>query len=250
MKLEDGERPNTDIEGDQEMETNMAERMHQDDFKWNLDYVEDMCEDEATNLKQTMADYAHHDENTWEELDPKQCREGRERTRLEKFCKMGVYEYVSRAEAKKDETGKSGVQIKWVRTKKGDGVWCTFGGAGAARRTLFARTPSLGSVRVALTHAMKKDTHKVMVMDEKCAFLYGEIQRSVFFELPHTDPRYGDGTLVGKTKEGHVRNTRCATDLGRGRSVNLGSSRIQTECLPARCLLQLGEGRDRSRARR
>ena len=49
MKLPDGERPNTDIEGDQEMETNMAERMYQDDFKWNLDYVEDMCEDEATD---------------------------------------------------------------------------------------------------------------------------------------------------------------------------------------------------------
>ena len=36
---------------------------------------------------------------------------------------MGVYEYVSRAEAEKDETGKF-VQVKWVRTKKGDGVWC------------------------------------------------------------------------------------------------------------------------------
>ena len=46
---------------------------------------------------------------------------------------------------------------------------------------------------------MKKDTHKVMVMDVKRAFLYGEIQRSVFFELPHTDPRYGNGTLVGET---------------------------------------------------
>ena len=64
MKLPDGERPNADIEGDQEMETNMAERMYLDDLKWNLDHVEDMCEDEATNLKQTMADYAHHDENT------------------------------------------------------------------------------------------------------------------------------------------------------------------------------------------
>ena len=37
-------------EGDQEMETNMA--------------VEDMCEDEATELKQTMADYGLR-------LDPK-----------------------------------------------------------------------------------------------------------------------------------------------------------------------------------
>ena len=34
-----------------------------------------------------------------------------------------------------------------------------------------------------------------------CVLLNGEIQRSVFFELPHTDPRYGDGTLVGKLKK-------------------------------------------------
>ena len=74
-------------------------------------------------------------------------------------------------------------------------------GDGERQDELFAGTPSLGSVRVALTHAMKKDTHKVMVMDVKCAFLYGEIQRSVYIELPHTDPRYGDGTLVVKLKK-------------------------------------------------
>ena len=88
---------------------------------------------------------------------------------------------------------------------------------------------------------MKKDTHKVMVMDVKCAFLYGEIQRSVSFELPHTDPWYGNGTLVGKLKKAMYGTGECATDSGRGRSVNLGSSRIQTECLPVRCLLQLGD---------
>ena len=197
MKLPDGETPNTDIEGDQELETNMAERMYQDDFKWNLDHVEDMCEDEATELKQTMADYAYY---TWEELDPNQVEKG-DKDEFERFCKMGVYEYVSRAEAEKDETGKF-VKVKWVRTKKEDGVRCRLvaQGLGYGERLdeLFAETPSLASVRMALTHAMKKDTHKVMVMDVKCAFLYGEIQRSVYIELPHTDPLYGDGTLVGK----------------------------------------------------
>ena len=52
----------------------------------------------------------------------------------------------------------------------------SFSGAGAGVDELFAGTPSLNSVRVALTHAMKKDTHKVMVKDVKCAFLYGEIR--------------------------------------------------------------------------
>ena len=41
------------------METNMAERTYQDDLKWNLDHVENMCEDEAAELKQTMADYTN-----------------------------------------------------------------------------------------------------------------------------------------------------------------------------------------------
>ena len=66
--------------------------------------------------KQTMADYAYYDENTWEELDPKQVEKG-EKDEFERFCKMGVYEYVSRAEAERDETGKF-VKVKWVRTKK------------------------------------------------------------------------------------------------------------------------------------
>ena len=65
MKVPDRERPNPDFEGDQEMETNVAERIYQDDFEWNLDYVEDMCEDEAAELKQTLADHAYYDENTW-----------------------------------------------------------------------------------------------------------------------------------------------------------------------------------------
>ena len=71
---------------------------------------------------------------------------------------MGVYKYVRRAEAEKDETGKF-VKVKWVRTKKGDGVQCRFVaqelGYDERLDELFVGTPSLGSVRVALTHAMK-----------------------------------------------------------------------------------------------
>ena len=117
---------------------------------------------------------------------------------------MGVYEYASREQAENDEEGKF-VKVKWVRVKKGEGVRCRLVaqelGYGERLDELFAGTPSLGSVRMALTHAMKKPHHKIMVMDVKCAFLYGEIQRNVYIELPHTDPRYGDGTVVGKLKK-------------------------------------------------
>ena len=54
------------------METNMVERMFQDDMKWNLNTIEDMCEKENPDLLRRAADYAYFDENTWEELDPKQ----------------------------------------------------------------------------------------------------------------------------------------------------------------------------------
>ena len=40
-----------------------------------------------------------------------------------------------------------------------------------------------------------------MIMDVKCAFLYGEMRRNVYIELPHTDPRYGDQSVVGKLKK-------------------------------------------------
>ena len=127
-------------------ETNMAERMCQDDFKCNLDYVEDMCEDEATELKLIMADFAYYDENTWEELDSKQVEKG-EKDEFERFSKMGVYECVSRAEAEKDETGKF-VKVKWVRTKKGDGVRCRLVaqelGYGERLDELLAGTPIAG----------------------------------------------------------------------------------------------------------
>ena len=117
---------------------------------------------------------------------------------------MGVYEYVSREEAENDHTGKF-VKVKWVRVRKGEVVRCgpvaQELGYGERLDELFAGTPSLGSVRMALSHAMKRSNHKIMVMDVKCAFLYGEIRRNVYIELPHTDPRYGDGSVVGKLKK-------------------------------------------------
>ena len=185
------------------METSIVERLCQDDMRWNLHNVEDMCEEEDPELQRKIADYSYYDENTWEELDPKLVAKG-EQDEYERFCKMGVYEYASRAEAENDTMGKF-VKVKWVRTKKGEGVRCRLVaqelGYGERLDELFAGTPSLGSVRTALTHAMRKPHHKIMVMDVKCAFLYGEIRRNVYIELPHTDPRYGDGTVVGKLKK-------------------------------------------------
>ena len=185
------------------METNLVERLFQDDMRWEVNNTADMCEKEDPELQRRAADYSYFDENTWEELDPKQVLKG-EREEYERFCKMGVYEYADRKAAQEDEDGKF-VKVKWVRTKKGPGVKCRLVaqelGYGERLDELFAGTPSLGAVRLALVHSMTSESHKIMVMDVKCAFLYGEARRTVYIELPHTDPRYGDPTVVGKLKK-------------------------------------------------
>ena len=126
------------------METNIVERLFQDDMKWEVNNTEDMCEKDNPELQRMAADYAYFDENSWEELDPKQVLKG-EREEYERFCKMGVYEYANRTQAENDDSGKF-VKVKWVRTKKGDGVRCRLVaqelGYGERLDELFAGTPS------------------------------------------------------------------------------------------------------------
>ena len=54
------------------METNIVERLFQDDMKWDLNNTEDMCEKENPELQRMSADYSYYDDNSWEDLDPKQ----------------------------------------------------------------------------------------------------------------------------------------------------------------------------------
>ena len=155
------------------MEINMVKCLFQDDMKWEVNYTEDMCEKEDPELQRKVADYSYYDENSWEELDAKQVHKG-EQEEYDRFCKMGVYEYVSREQAENDNMGKF-VKVKWVRVKKGAGVRCRLVaqelGYGERLDELFAGKLSLGSVRTALTHAMRKPHHKIMIMDVKCVFV-------------------------------------------------------------------------------
>ena len=63
-----------DADGDQAMAANMVERLFQDDMQWALNNVEDMCEKENPELQRYLADYSYFDENSWEELGPKQVQ--------------------------------------------------------------------------------------------------------------------------------------------------------------------------------
>ena len=100
-----------------ELETKLMERMLQDDMKWTLNHVEDMCEGENQELLRVVADISYENEKTWEELDPKQVQKG-EREEHERFCKMGVCDYASRDTAIHDINGKF-VKVKWFEPGKG-----------------------------------------------------------------------------------------------------------------------------------
>ena len=119
---------------------------------------------------------------------------------------MQVYTYVNRQEAEMDDEGKF-VKVKWVRVNKGckmnPKIRCRLVAQelayGERIDELFAGTPSLSSVKIALHLAAEGGCdYKLMVMDVKCAFLYGKMRRNIYIELPTQDERYGDKNLVGK----------------------------------------------------
>ena len=46
------------------METNIVERLCQDDMRWDLHNTEDMCEKEDPELQRKAADFSYYDENS------------------------------------------------------------------------------------------------------------------------------------------------------------------------------------------
>ena len=182
--------------------TNMEENPYQDDMKWTVSEVSDMCIPDDPIIKNTADDMAYFDENTWEILD-QQLVEEAEKAEIARFKKMGVYSYVSRSEALNDPDG-SFVKVKWVRTNKGTAaqpnIRCRLVaqeiGYGQRIDELFSGTPSLMSTKMAIVHAAKGG-RGIMVMDVKCAFLYCVCRRRIYIELPRQDPKHGAADLVG-----------------------------------------------------
>ena len=61
---------------------------------------------------------------------------------------------------------------------------------------LFAGTPPLMAVKLLLAFAAMNTEHVVMIIDVKCAFLYGWMKRRVYIELPSQDPLSSQGNLA------------------------------------------------------
>lgn len=76
---------------------------------------------------------------------------------------------------------------------------------------LFAGTPSVIVVRVVLCRAVERWLG-LMLLDVKHAFLYGEMKRDVYIELPKKDPRAGDERVLCKPKKA-IYGTRDAPQI-------------------------------------
>ena len=72
------------------------------------------------------------------------------------------------------------------------------------RDDLFAGTPPLSALRLLLSQGASRGARSRQVrfkaIDVKKAFLYGEMERTLYVELPPEDPRAGDGRWVGLLK--------------------------------------------------
>ena len=121
---------------------------------------------------------------------------------------MEVYEYVLKEIADKDQKGKL-VGVRWVDVKKGAIVRSRlvaqeFAGIDE-RDDLFAATPPLAATKMCISDAASKGDHgrgarRLMILDVKRAFLYGEIEDVVYVRLPEEDPKYNTG-VVGRLKK-------------------------------------------------
>ena len=160
------------------------------------------------------------DNTSGKKLDKKKVEEARAEE-MKTFEEMGVYEYARRC----DIVGKI-VGVRWVDVDKGSEIRSRLVAQEFAgkddRDDLFAGTPPLTATRliisdVASSKRTQKGEKKVMVLDVKRAFLYGNIEEDIFIELPPEDllSQYG---YVGKS-------SRLRTARGEHRSSGRRSSR-------------------------
>ena len=162
-----------------------------------------MCDELPPLVRQAVADMSYYDEHLGARLNQKLVQTG-EAVELERFAKMGVYGYAERTTAMSDPEGVF-VKVKWVRINKGTQqdpqIKCRLVAQelayGVRMDELYANTPSLSCVKMAMVYAGQQDRHrKLMTLDVQSAFLYGEARRIIYIELPTADPQFG-GSKVG-----------------------------------------------------
>ena len=99
------------------MEVSIMKRIMQEEMRWELMKVSDMCTQENEDLCRRDTEMKYFDEDTWEELDREKVVAG-QGDALERSRNMDVYDFEMREVAMNDEIGKF-MKVKCVRSSKG-----------------------------------------------------------------------------------------------------------------------------------
>ena len=129
---------------------------------------------------------------------------------MEGFHGRRVYEVRPRAEA--TAKGARAVGVRWVDTMKGSAVRsrlvCQDLNNDKARSDeMFAPTPPLTASRWLVSCMASESIYglgqlRLMALDFSKAFLYGDMKREVFIELPNEDPRKLESDCMGLLRKG------------------------------------------------
>ena len=181
---------------------------------YNISIAKDI--DPTTLHEKEFDDWHFVDDSTGRTLEKALVQRAREEE-METFKQMGVYEYVARG---KEWNGKK-VGVRWVDVAKNGGVRSRlvaqeFAGRGGDRDDIFAATPPLAATKLILSDVASQGRHgpgrkKIMIIDVKRAFLYGDITEDVFIELPDEDPMKQKG-FIGKLRKA-MYGTRAAPQV-------------------------------------
>ena len=170
--------------------------------------TEDMCDPEDTEYLKTMGDNGWYvDDISGKELNPTLARKARQEE-LDVFEERQVYTVVPRSSLR---PGSKIIGVRWVEVNKGTTekprvrsrlVCQEFNSKGNHPDELFAPTPPVMATRWLISEAASQGRHgpsdlRLMVLDFKRAFLYADIKREVFIELPDDDARKAGGSNVG-----------------------------------------------------
>ena len=144
------------------------------------------------------------DDNSGKSLRSEEVRRARAEE-MKTFKELGVYKYARREEV--FENRAKIVGVRWVDIDKGSKVRSRLVAqefaAGQDRDDLFAGTPPLMATKLLLSDLASQGDEKwhgksrLLVMDVKKAFLYGDIEERLYIELPDEDPKKKAG-YVGR----------------------------------------------------
>ena len=153
-----------------------------------------MCEDTSEDVQRAVTDMNFYDETTGELFNQRLVHEA-EDEELQRFKKIGVFDYVDRQTAHQDGEGVF-VKVRWAGEQGYEdqpahevqtcctGAWVWYQNGRALRKYPKSQLYQVSDV-------VRCAERKLMTLDVKSAFLYGAARRKIYIELPSADPQHG-----------------------------------------------------------